>query len=90
VDGDDVVLEIAPGIEARFMKRAIMDVVSEGEAPDEETEDADETEETDEVDDFEETEDGEPEDEDEDGEEPDDVEDSAESANTNHDETAAK
>ncbi len=28
VDGDDVVLEVAPGIEVRYMKRAIMDVVS--------------------------------------------------------------
>ena len=33
VDGDDVVLEVAPGIEVRYMKRAIMDVVSPGEAP---------------------------------------------------------
>ena len=32
VDGDDVVLEVAPGIEVRYMKRAIMDVVSPGEA----------------------------------------------------------
>jgi preprotein translocase subunit YajC len=32
VDGDDVILEVAPGVEARFMKRAIMDVVSEPEA----------------------------------------------------------
>lgn len=31
VDGDDVVLEVAPGIEVRYMKRAIMDVVSPGE-----------------------------------------------------------
>ena len=30
VDGDDVVLEIAPDVEARFMKRAIMEVVGEG------------------------------------------------------------
>jgi preprotein translocase subunit YajC len=28
VDGDDVVLEVAPGIEVRYMKRAVMDVVS--------------------------------------------------------------
>jgi preprotein translocase subunit YajC len=34
VDGDDVVLEIAPGIEVRYMKRAVMDVVSEPEADD--------------------------------------------------------
>src|SRR5215469_6453140 len=40
VDGDDVVLEIAPGIEVRYMKRAVMDVVSGPEddvAPDDET-----------------------------------------------------
>jgi preprotein translocase subunit YajC len=36
VDGDDVVLEVAPGIEVRYMRRAIMDVVS----PAEETEDS--------------------------------------------------
>ena len=53
VDGDDVILEVAPGVESRFMKRAIMDVVSEGDAPDEPVEDdvpADETD-TDDVDD---------------------------------------
>ena len=33
VDGDDVVLEVAPGVEVRYMRRAIMDVVS----PDDET-----------------------------------------------------
>ena len=37
VDGDDVVLEVAPGIEVRYMKRAIMDVVSPGEPAEEET-----------------------------------------------------
>src|SRR5487761_1362082 len=31
VDGDDVVLEVAPGVEVRYMRRAIMDVVSPGE-----------------------------------------------------------
>jgi preprotein translocase subunit YajC len=49
VDGDDVVLEVAPGVEVRYMKRAIMDVVSPGE-PAEETYDepvADEEEEDD-------------------------------------------
>lgn len=35
VDGDDVVLEVAPGVEVRYMKRAIMDVVSPGEEPEE-------------------------------------------------------
>ena len=42
VDGDDVVLEIAPGIEVRYMKRAVMDVVSPGEADDDDAP-ADET-----------------------------------------------
>ena len=36
VDGDDVVLEVAPGVEVRYMKRSIMDVVSAG-APPEDT-----------------------------------------------------
>jgi preprotein translocase subunit YajC len=31
VDGDDVVLEVAPGVEVRYMRRAIMDVVSPSE-----------------------------------------------------------
>ena len=30
VDGDDVVLEVAPGVEVRYMRRAVMDVVSPG------------------------------------------------------------
>ena len=34
VDGDNVVLEIAPGIEVRYMKRAVMDVVAPAEADD--------------------------------------------------------
>ena len=28
VDGDDVILEVAPGVEVRYMKRAVMDVVA--------------------------------------------------------------
>jgi preprotein translocase subunit YajC len=40
VDGDDVVLEIAPGIEVRYMKRAVMDVVS---GPEDDIAPADET-----------------------------------------------
>ena len=32
VDGDDVVLEVAPGVEVRYLKRAIMEVVAPGEA----------------------------------------------------------
>lgn len=35
VDGDDVVLEVAPGVEVRYMRRAIMDVVSPGDEPEE-------------------------------------------------------
>jgi preprotein translocase subunit YajC len=33
VDGDDVVLEVAPGIEVRYLKRAIMEVIEAGEEP---------------------------------------------------------
>lgn len=32
VDGDDVVLEVAPGIEVRYLRRAIMEVIEPGEA----------------------------------------------------------
>jgi preprotein translocase YajC subunit len=35
VDGDDVILEVAPGVEVRYMRRAIMDVVTEPETVDE-------------------------------------------------------
>jgi preprotein translocase subunit YajC len=41
VDGDDVILEVAPGVEVRYMKRAIMEVVSPGEPVDETVMDAD-------------------------------------------------
>ena len=41
VDGDDVILEVAPGVEVRYMKRAIMDVVGPGEATDEDETDVD-------------------------------------------------
>jgi preprotein translocase subunit YajC len=34
VDGDDVVLEVAPGVEVRYLKRAIMEVITPGEAED--------------------------------------------------------
>jgi preprotein translocase subunit YajC len=36
VDGDDVVLEVAPGVEVRYLRRAIMEVITpaeEAEAP---------------------------------------------------------
>jgi preprotein translocase subunit YajC len=31
VDGDDVVLEVAPNVEVRYLKRAIMEVIASGE-----------------------------------------------------------
>src|SRR5579864_2288765 len=31
VDGDDVILEVAPGVEVRYMRRAVMEVISPGE-----------------------------------------------------------
>jgi preprotein translocase subunit YajC len=37
VDGDDVVLEVAPGIEVRYLKRAIMEVIDPGEGEEPET-----------------------------------------------------
>ena len=43
VDGVDVVLEVAPGVEVRYMKRAIMDVVSPADTVDEDVAPADET-----------------------------------------------
>ena len=36
VDGDDVILEVAPGVEVRYIRRAVMEVMTSGE--DEETE----------------------------------------------------
>jgi preprotein translocase subunit YajC len=37
VDGDDVILEVAPGVEVRYMRRAIMEVLAPGEAEETET-----------------------------------------------------
>src|ERR1700751_441868 len=51
VDGDDVVLEVAPGVEVRYLKRAVMDVVAPAETEDEDTDSADETDEVEETDD---------------------------------------
>src|SRR5580698_7856922 len=34
VDGDDVLLEVAPGVEVRYMRRAIMEVITSGEPVD--------------------------------------------------------
>ncbi len=42
VDGDDVVLEVAPGVEVRYMKRSIAEVLEPGEPEAEETVDDDE------------------------------------------------
>ena len=36
VDGDDVVLEVAPGVEVRYLKRAIMEVIEPGDEPEDE------------------------------------------------------
>jgi len=41
VDGDDVVLEVAPGVEFRYLKRAVMDVITPGDEVGEEVNDAD-------------------------------------------------
>jgi preprotein translocase subunit YajC len=35
VDGDDVVLEVAPGVEIRYLRRAIMEVLTPGEPAEE-------------------------------------------------------
>jgi preprotein translocase subunit YajC len=54
IDGDDVVLEVAPGVEVRYMKRSIMDVVSPGDEPEEtvtDFTDADDVEDADDADD---------------------------------------
>jgi preprotein translocase subunit YajC len=40
VDGDDVVLEVAPGVEVRYMKRAIMEVIAPGNPVDDEADDS--------------------------------------------------
>ena len=40
VDGDDVILEVAPGVDVRYIRRAIMEVISPGEEEETEPEDA--------------------------------------------------
>ena len=42
VDGDDLILEIAPDVEVRYMKRAVMEVVGDASTVDDETADHDE------------------------------------------------
>jgi preprotein translocase subunit YajC len=48
VDGDDVVLEVAPGVEVRYMRRAVMEVITPGDPVEEDvvTDEADEDDET--------------------------------------------
>ena len=40
VDGDDVILEVAPGVEVRYIRRAVMEVLAPGEEEETEPEDA--------------------------------------------------
>jgi preprotein translocase subunit YajC len=42
VDGDDVILEVAPGVDVRYVRRAVTEIISPGEA--EETEPVDDAE----------------------------------------------
>ncbi len=44
VDGDDVILEVAPGVEVRYMRRAVMEVITSGEEEETEPEADDEAE----------------------------------------------
>ena len=37
VDGDDVILEVAPGVDVRYMRKAVMQIISEGEPEETET-----------------------------------------------------
>jgi preprotein translocase subunit YajC len=39
VDGDDVILEVAPGVEVRYIRRAVMEVLAPGEEEETEPED---------------------------------------------------
>jgi preprotein translocase subunit YajC len=48
VDGDDVILEVAPGVEVRYLRRAVMDIIAPGEAEEPETAEDDEPEDVDE------------------------------------------
>jgi len=48
VDGDDVILEVAPGVEVRYLRRAVMDIIAPGEAEEPETPEDDEPEDVDE------------------------------------------
>jgi preprotein translocase subunit YajC len=37
IDGDDVILEVAPGVEVRYMRRSVMEVITPGEPEETET-----------------------------------------------------
>jgi preprotein translocase subunit YajC len=37
VDGDDVILEVAPGVDVRYMRRAVVEVITPGDAEETET-----------------------------------------------------
>ena len=41
VDGDDVILEVAPGVDVRYTRRAVMEVISPGDDDDVADDDAD-------------------------------------------------
>ena len=47
VDGDDVILEVAPGVDVRYMRKAVMEVVAPGEDEETETVEDDEPEDAD-------------------------------------------
>ena len=54
-DGDDVILEVAPDVEVRYMKRAIMEVIGDTGVAEDEAEDEDGVGEDDETADYDET-----------------------------------
>jgi preprotein translocase subunit YajC len=47
VDGDDVILEVAPGVDVRYIRRAVMEIVAPGEAEETETVEDDQPEDAD-------------------------------------------
>jgi len=47
VDGDDVILEVAPGVDVRYMRRAVMEVITPGDAEETETVEDDQPEDAD-------------------------------------------
>jgi preprotein translocase subunit YajC len=47
VDGDDVILEVAPGVDVRYMRRAVVEVIAPGDAEETETVEDDQPEDAD-------------------------------------------